>query len=93
MQSLQEMFRVNYTIVSQLNPHVTPFIMESTDHSSLITHQHTAVRTRRSDGNFGLNILEMLDDLANQTVNHQLDRLGFIHTHTHTCPALCKNSL
>merc|ERR1719242_2972809 len=56
---LQELFRVNYTIVSQVNPHVTPFLM---------THESKA-------NSFGLKVLEMLDDMASRTVNHQLDRL------------------
>eukprot|EP01084_Bolivina_argentea_P081265 147169_1 len=57
---LQELFRVNYTIVSQVNPHVTPF---------LIT---TKSGTQKQ---FGLKLLEILDDMASRTVNHQLDRL------------------
>lgn len=48
IQLLQELFRVNYTIVSQVNPHVTPF---------LITQQSRA-------NSFGLKILEMLDDMG-----------------------------
>ena len=45
---LQELFRVNYTIVSQVNPHVTPFLM---------THESKA-------NSFGLKVLEMLDDMG-----------------------------
>ena len=84
IQLLQELFRVNYTIVSQVNPHVTPFLV--TPHSRA--------------NSFGLKVLEMLDDMgllslsiqhhvlyysdlfyiiyiytASRTVNHQLDRL------------------
>merc|ERR1712228_647480 len=55
----QELFRVNYTIVSQVNPHVTLFLM---------AHESKA-------NSFGLKVLEMLDDMASRTVNHQLDRL------------------
>jgi len=59
IQSLQELFRVNYTIVSQVNPHVTPFL----------------VTPQARQNSFGLKLLEMLDDMASRTVNHQLDRL------------------
>ena len=48
IQLLQELFRVNYTIVSQVNPHVTPF---------LVTQQSRA-------NSFGLKVLEMLDDMG-----------------------------
>jgi len=61
IQKLQELFRVNYCIVSQVNPHVTPFLISA--------------ERSRSSNSFGLKVLEMLDDMASKTVNHQLDRL------------------
>ena len=60
------MFRVNYFIVSQCNPHILPFLNQNWED---MDNQFTYTES------FSMKLIDLLDSMGSHTVNHQLNRL------------------
>jgi TAG lipase / steryl ester hydrolase / phospholipase A2 / LPA acyltransferase len=71
MNRLAEMFNVNHFIVSQVNPHVLPFIDREEELSTLAVLHHSEQATAESSG-----ILGTLGGIAKSEILHRMHQLA-----------------